>query len=199
MNTHQEAVKKRLGTLITEGYTSAGITRGALSAAVGLSTRSLFDIEKGQSVPRKASQERIEEFFGWKRGAIAELLSAGPGVDLDQVTQRTMRAVASAEWLAEAPAELDETARRIQEDAEALSLRLRAKDRTIASLEDELRVVRARVDWLERELLESRMGVVRPSRGEVTLAADDSPNRGAVLRDMLDEVAEGNQDVEGEK
>lgn len=203
MDTHQEEVKKRLGALITEGYKSAGLTRGALSAAVGLSARSLYAIETGQATPRHGTQLKLEEFFGWKKGSIAELLSVGRGVDLEQVTQRTMRAEASAEWLAESPADVDETARRIQEDAKALSNRLRERDRTIESLESELRDERERTDKLQADLHTAVEALrVEQKRSEALangydLAADTSPNKGAELRAVLDEVAEGNRNVGG--
>lgn len=203
MSTHQEEVKKRLGSLVTEAYKSAGETRLSMAEGIGLSARSLYALEVGQSMPRKHTQERIEKFLGWKSGSIAELLSVGRGVDLEQVTQRTMRAEASAEWVAEAPAEVDETARRIQEDAKALSNRLRERDRTIESLEAELKQERERTDKLQADLHQAVEALrVEQRRSEALangydLAADDSPNKGAELRAQLDEVAEGNRNVGG--
>lgn len=205
MSTDQEAAKKRLGSLITEAYKAAGETRLSVADAIGLSSRSLYTLEMGQSIPRKHTQERLEEFFGWKPGSISELLNAGDGVDFDRVSQRTMRAAASAEWVAEAPAELDETARRIQEDAKALSARLFERERAVEALEGELKEARQTIGRLQSELheaLDSYRSELRRSEAlakGLTLAADDSPNRGAALRSMLDEVAEGNQAIEGEK
>ncbi|MCC9173792.1 helix-turn-helix transcriptional regulator [Arthrobacter sp. zg-Y179] len=152
MSTHQEEAKKRLGSLITEAYKAAGETRLSLSDAVGLSARSLYAIETGQAIPRKGSQERIEKFFDWRPGAIGELLKGVRGVNLEQITQKTMRTETAPKKVDEMRADLDETARRIQEDAKALSDRLRERDRTIESLEAELKQERNRTNKLQEDL-----------------------------------------------
>ncbi|MCC3277485.1 hypothetical protein LJ753_16600 [Arthrobacter sp. zg-Y20] len=204
MSKHQEEAKKTLGRLITAGYKAKGDTRQSAAKEMGMASRSLYALEVGEvAVPRRYTQERLEKFLGWRRGAIADLLSAGPGVDLDRVTLDTMRAEPSAEWVAAGPADVDETARRIQEDAQALSNRLRERDRTVESLESELKQERERTDKLQEDLhhaLEALRAEQKRSAALANgydLAADTSPNRGAELRAVLDEVAEGNRNVGG--
>lgn len=177
MSTHQEEAKKRLGSLITEAYKAAGETRLSLSDAVGLSARSLYAIETGQAIPRRGSQERIEKFFDWRPGAIGELLEGIRGVNLEQVTQKTMRAEAAPEKAGEVRADMDETARRIQEDAKALSNRLREHARTIESLEAELKQERNRTNKLQEDLRAAVEALRAQQNGE---AAGNGVRSGAV-------------------
>ncbi|MCQ1985936.1 hypothetical protein [Arthrobacter sp. zg-Y844] len=184
MTTSPEAqrneAKKTLGRLVTAGYKAKGDTRQSAAKDVGMSSRSLYAIEVGDSAPRRGTQRALEDYLGWRRDSITDLLSLGPGVDIERVTLGSMKA--AAEWLAESPADVDGTAKRIQEDAKALSNRLRERDRTIESLEAELKQERERTDKLQADLHAAVEALrVEQKRSEALangygLAADDSPN-----------------------
>ena len=203
MSTHEELSKKTLGRLVRLGYKERGQTRGSAAEAMGVASKTLYSIETGKTAPQVKTRETIEDFLGWRRGSITDLLTAGPSVDVEAVTLRQMAAVPSAEWLAAGPADVDETARRIQDDAQALSNRLRERDRTVESLEAELKQERERVDKLQEDLHQALEALRAEQKRSAALAngfdlaADDSPNKGAELRAVLDEVAEGNQNVGG--
>ena len=203
MTTHDEVAKKTLGRLVRDGYKQRGETRISASEAIGVSSKTLYSIEVGDTKPRAATRAALEDFLGWRRDSITDLLKAGPNVDLHAVTLESMSAVPSAEWVAAGPADVDETARRIQDDAQALSNRLRERDRTVESLESELKQERERVDKLQEDLHQALEALRTEQKRSAALAngfdlaADDSPNKGAELRAVLDEVAEGNQNVGG--
>lgn len=203
MSTHEELAKKTLGRLVRQAYSQRGQTRGVAAKAMGVASKTLYSVEMGHTAPQMATRHTIEDYLGWRRGSISELLESGPTVDLGAVTLRAMSAVPSSEWLAAEPPEMDETARRIQEDALALSTRLRERDRTVEWLEAELKQQRERIDELQGELHEALEALrAEQKRSEALangfdLAADDSANKGAELRAVLDEVAEGNQNVGG--
>lgn len=184
MTNHQEAVRKRLGELITEGYNAIGETRRSMAQALGSSDRTLYAVENGMTTPRKHTQLKMEEFLGWKRGSISELLSVGPDVNLDQVSVATMRAVAPAGWGEPVEAESDGAlARKVTLAVTDLLARLEEREREVRFVREENRALRAELD------------AVKATQEDMDLAADNSPNKGAELRSMLDEVAEGNRSV----
>lgn len=184
MASHQDAVRVRLGQLITEGYTAIGESRRSMAQALGASDRTLYAIENGLTTPRKATRVKLEEFLGWKRGSISELLSVGPDVDLGQVSVATMRAVAPAGWGEPVEVESDGVlARKVTLAVSDLLARLEERDAEVQRLRDEVRVLREKV------------GAAGLTQNDVDLAADKSPNQGAALRDFLDDVAEGNRSV----
>lgn len=145
MSEHQEAVKKRLGELITEGYNAIGETRRSMAQALGSSDRTLYAVENGMTTPRKHTQLKMEAFLGWKRGAIEDLLSVGPDVDLDRVAVATMRAAAAG--LGD-PAEVESDgalARKVTLAVSDLLARLEMRESELRSVREENRVLRERL------------------------------------------------------
>ena len=201
MSTHEEVVKKSLGRLIRAAYKDKGETRQSAAEAIGISAKTLYSLEVGDTKARASTRAALEDYLGWRRGSITDLLQSGPNVDLEAVTLRSMSAVPSAEWMAAAPAGVDETARRIQEDARALSNRLKERDRTIESLEAELKQGRERIDKLQEDLHHALEALrVEQRRSEVLvnefdLAGDSSSDEGAELRAALGEVGGGSRNV----
>lgn len=178
MSEHQEANRKRLGELIQDGYKTAGLTRRSLSQKVGLSERSLYSLEAGERVPREATQRRIEEVLGWRRGAIADMLGLGSDAELSKVSLSFMQESNNSAW-ADMPEESDaDVAQRLSTAAMDMTVRLREKDRE----NEELR----------RQLEEAQQQLARLQAG-FDLAADNSPNTGNALRDHFDSIERENQ------
>lgn len=180
MSEHQEANQKRLGELIQDGYKTAGLTRRSLSQKVGLSERSLYSLEAGERVPREATQRRIEEALGWRRGAMTDILGLGPDADVSKVPLSFMQESKNSAW-ADLP---DESAadviQRLTSAATDAALMLREKERQEQDYQ-------RRIHDLERQLA--------AIQSELTLAADDSPNQGRGLREMLDGIEARNSHV----
>lgn len=180
MSEHQEANKKRLGELIQDGYKAAGLTRRSLSQKVGVSERSLYSLEAGERVPRDLTQRRIEEVLGWRRGAMTDILGLGPDADVSKVPLSFMQESKNSAW-ADLP---DESAadiiQRLTSAATDAALMLREKER---QEQDYLR----RIHELEQQVSALQAGF--------DLAADDSPNQGRRLREMLDGIEARNSQV----
>lgn len=66
----------RVGELITQEVAAGWPTQMAAAKAVGVPLRSLANWMNGSHPPRRAAQEKLEAAFGWKRGAINEVLTA---------------------------------------------------------------------------------------------------------------------------
>lgn len=180
MSEHQEANKKRLGELITEAYKTAGFSRLAVAPQVGISARSLFSIETGQSAPRAHTRLKLEDVLGWRRGAITDLLGLGPDADVSKVPMSFMQESKNSAW-ADMPAESTaDIIQRLTSAATDAALMLREKER---HEQDHLR----RIHELEQQVAALQSGF--------DLAADNSPNQGRALRDHFDSVEQENQDT----
>lgn len=172
MSEHQEANKKRLGELITDGYKAAGHTRKSLAPLVGISDRSLYSLEVGERAPRGATQRRLEEALGWARGSVADLLGLGASADLAKVDLEWMRGPKVTAW-AGLPAGGTDVIQRLTTAAQEAAALLAEKDRRIHELEQQVAALQSGFD----------------------LAADSSPNQGKALRDHLDSVEQENQET----
>lgn len=152
MSEHQEAAKKRLGELITEGYNAIGETRRSMAQALKSSDRTLYAVENGMTTPRKHTQLKMEEFLGWKRGAITWLLSVGPDVDLGAVSVATMRPASPEGWGDSVEVESDGAlARKVTLAVSDLLARLEKRESELHSVREENRVLRARLEAAEVE------------------------------------------------
>lgn len=173
MSEHQEANRKRLGELVTDGYKTVGLTRKSLAPKVGISERSLYSLEMGERTPREATQRHLEDALNWRRGAIADILGLGPDADLSKVSLSFMQESNTSAW-ADLPAESDsEVAQRLNTAAMDMTIRLREKDKENADLRREL------------EEAQQELSVLRDG---LALAADNSPNQGRELRKLLDSI-----------
>ena len=170
MSEHQEQIRKRLGELVTEAYKTAGLTRQALAPLVGISERSLYMIENAQSIPRAHTQARLEEALGWQRGAIKEVLSLGPSVDINAINLSHMRPATGEGWGPLETAATESPMTRLNMAAADIAILLREKDKEIADLKQQVKVLQEGYD----------------------LAADNTPNQGRRLRAVLDDVEDHN-------
>ncbi len=170
MSEHQEALKKRLGELVTEAYKAAGYSRLALAPKVGISARTLFSIEGGESTPRAHTQRKLEEALGWQKGAIAEVLSLGPSVDVGSITLDHMRPAKGEGWGPMETDTIESPMTRLNMAAADIAILLREKDKEIADLKQQVKVLQEGYD----------------------LAADNTPNQGRRLRAVLDDVEDHN-------
>lgn len=179
MSEHQEELRKRLGELVTEAYKAAGYSRESLAPVAGVSSRTLFSMEQGKSIPRVHTQRQLEKALGWRKGAIADVLSLGPDVYVDQINLKDMRPTQGNPWGDEhKDLEADTVLQRLNIAAVDVTVMVREKDRRIEELERQLEEAERRVKQMQDSL---------------GLAADDSPNHGRDLREFLDGVAEHNQ------
>lgn len=173
MSEQQEANKKRLGELIQDGYKAAGYSRESVAPEVGISSRTLFSIENGLSIPRALTQRKIEEVLGWRKGAIAYVLGLGPDTDVSKVPLPFMQESKNSAW-ADIPEESGaDVIHRLTAAATDAAVMLREKDRRISELERQVALL----------------------QGGFDLAADSSPNRGKASRDHFGSVEQENQDT----
>ena len=170
MSEQQEANMKRVGQLITEGYKAAGYTRRSFAPLIGVSERSMYSFEFGQFTPRQPVQRKIEEQLGWTEGAITEVLSLGPSADLKAVTLDHMRPAKGEGWGPLETAATESPMTRLNMAAADIAILLREKDKEIADLKQQVKVLQEGYD----------------------LAADNTPNQGRRLRAVLDDVEDHN-------
>jgi transcriptional regulator with XRE-family HTH domain len=78
MNVMVGEDRERLAQYVVRRRVAMGYrTREEWAAAVGLSARTLGDIEKGRRPVGDATVARIEEFLGWKPGSTSAILRGG--------------------------------------------------------------------------------------------------------------------------